>query len=236
MMFMPISAGAILIRDRRHLDAAFQQSAPYLFHLRPDEDPIERHRQTNAAVQQAVRRSEDLGLTSALRPRLLRASAAEDGREHRASCIGWSRRQPISRPCMSPRRTSSASDICRGGSLRPVRKVDRLQDTLRARYNLSGKGWITATTLEGRRVLRVTMMNPHTEVLASGSSPRGLREEAGGRLPLREVQRGCEKGAGSGIRSRPFLSSRLHDRRMRPIGSRAARDLRSGPVDPPRAG
>jgi L-2,4-diaminobutyrate decarboxylase len=38
MMWMPISAGAVLVRERRHLDAAFRQSAPYLFHLRPGEE------------------------------------------------------------------------------------------------------------------------------------------------------------------------------------------------------
>jgi L-2,4-diaminobutyrate decarboxylase len=33
---------------------------------------------------------------------------------------------------------------------------------LRERYNRSGEGWITATNLAGRRVLRVTVMNPRT--------------------------------------------------------------------------
>jgi L-2,4-diaminobutyrate decarboxylase len=37
MLFMPISLGAVLLRERRHLDAAFQQSAPYLFHPQPGE-------------------------------------------------------------------------------------------------------------------------------------------------------------------------------------------------------
>ena len=38
----------------------------------------------------------------------------------------------------------------------------RLNRELRERYNLSGEGWITATNLDGRRVLRVTLMNPRT--------------------------------------------------------------------------
>ena len=37
MMFMPISASAVLFRERRHLDRTFDQSAPYLFHPRPGE-------------------------------------------------------------------------------------------------------------------------------------------------------------------------------------------------------
>jgi L-2,4-diaminobutyrate decarboxylase len=40
--------------------------------------------------------------------------------------------------------------------------LDRLNRELRDRYNLSGEGWITGTNLDGRRVLRVTIMNPRT--------------------------------------------------------------------------
>ena len=40
--------------------------------------------------------------------------------------------------------------------------LDRINRELRERYNLSGEGWITATNLDGRRVLRVTIMNPRT--------------------------------------------------------------------------
>jgi L-2,4-diaminobutyrate decarboxylase len=40
--------------------------------------------------------------------------------------------------------------------------LDQLNRELRERYNRSGEGWITATNLDGRRVLRVTMMNPRT--------------------------------------------------------------------------
>jgi glutamate/tyrosine decarboxylase-like PLP-dependent enzyme len=39
---------------------------------------------------------------------------------------------------------------------------DALNRELRARYNREGTGWITATELGGRPVLRVTMMNPRT--------------------------------------------------------------------------
>ncbi len=39
---------------------------------------------------------------------------------------------------------------------------DALNRELRPRYNREGTGWITATVLDGRPVLRVTMMNPRT--------------------------------------------------------------------------
>jgi L-2,4-diaminobutyrate decarboxylase len=41
-------------------------------------------------------------------------------------------------------------------------ELDDLNRRIRERYNASGEGWITATNLSGRRVLRVTMMNPRT--------------------------------------------------------------------------
>jgi L-2,4-diaminobutyrate decarboxylase len=52
-----------------------------------------------------------------------------------------------------PGRTSSASEI---------ERIDALNRALRPLYNREGTGWITATVLDGRPVLRVTMMNPRT--------------------------------------------------------------------------
>jgi L-2,4-diaminobutyrate decarboxylase len=40
--------------------------------------------------------------------------------------------------------------------------LDELNRRIRERFNATGEGWITATMLNGRRVLRVTMMNPRT--------------------------------------------------------------------------
>jgi L-2,4-diaminobutyrate decarboxylase len=51
------------------------------------------------------------------------------------------------------RKSSQASD---------VERIDALNRELRSRYNREGTGWITATILDGRPVLRVTMMNPRT--------------------------------------------------------------------------
>jgi L-2,4-diaminobutyrate decarboxylase len=47
--------------------------------------------------------------------------------------------------------------------------LDVVNREIREQYNRSGKGWITATLLGGRRVLRVTMMNPR-------STPAHIRE------------------------------------------------------------
>jgi L-2,4-diaminobutyrate decarboxylase len=44
----------------------------------------------------------------------------------------------------------------------PDDRLDALNLELRTAYNRDGDGWITSTVLGGRRVLRVTMMNPRT--------------------------------------------------------------------------
>ena len=51
--------------------------------------------------------------------------------------------------------------------------LDDVNREIRERYNRSGLGWITSTLLDGRRVLRVTMMNPrstraHVRVMIDG--------------------------------------------------------------------
>jgi len=56
--------------------------------------------------------------------------------------------------------------------------VDAMNRELRARYNRSGKGWITLTVLDGRPVLRVTLMNHrtrtrHTRALLDGLAAEG---------------------------------------------------------------
>ena len=59
------------------------------------------------------------------------------------------------------------------------RAGDAFNSELRERYNASGRGWITATNLEGRRVLRVTIMNPRTTPAHLAELLKGLGEVAG---------------------------------------------------------
>jgi L-2,4-diaminobutyrate decarboxylase len=59
--------------------------------------------------------------------------------------------------------------------------ADARNARLRARYNRSGAGWITTTVLGGRRVLRVTVMNPrttdaHLAALVDGLAAAGAEE------------------------------------------------------------
>jgi L-2,4-diaminobutyrate decarboxylase len=56
--------------------------------------------------------------------------------------------------------------------------LDAVNRELRERYNRSGAGWITATDLDGRRVLRVTIMNPRTTPDHMREVVEGLAREA----------------------------------------------------------
>lgn len=56
--------------------------------------------------------------------------------------------------------------------------LDEMNRELRERYNRSGRGWITSTVLDGRRVLRVTLMNPRTSEEHVIRLMAGLTEEA----------------------------------------------------------
>ncbi|MCX5762469.1 MAG: hypothetical protein NTW72_13365, partial [Gemmatimonadetes bacterium] len=60
--------------------------------------------------------------------------------------------------------------------------LDALNLALRERYTGSGRGWITTTVLGGRRVLRVTMMNPRTQSSHVATLLDGLATEGAGLL------------------------------------------------------
>jgi L-2,4-diaminobutyrate decarboxylase len=65
-----------------------------------------------------------------------------------------------------------------------VARIDALNRELRSRYNTEGTGWITATVLDGRPVLRVTMMNPrtggeHVRALLDGLTAKAKEIESG---------------------------------------------------------
>jgi L-2,4-diaminobutyrate decarboxylase len=57
-------------------------------------------------------------------------------------------------------------------------RIDQLNRELRPRYNREKSGWITATVLDGRPVLRVTMMNPRTGAEHLRALLDGLAEKA----------------------------------------------------------
>ncbi|MFN8668492.1 MAG: pyridoxal-dependent decarboxylase [Gemmatimonadaceae bacterium] len=161
MMLMPLAAGMVLVRDAAVLDRAFAQSAPYLFH------------QTQGAPVL------DLG------PRSLQCSRRGDVLKVWASILRYGQsgiaafydylcdltaefhRMVAAHPRFEALHLPETNILCfrfTGGLEGGVEasRLDECNRELRERYNASGAGWITATLLNGRRVLRVTIINPRT--------------------------------------------------------------------------
>jgi L-2,4-diaminobutyrate decarboxylase len=170
MMLLPLSAGMLLARDERDLDAAFAQRAPYLFHGAAGERTLDQ----GVRSFQCSRRADALKLWVALS-------------RYGASGIG----ALYDRLCATARAlweaTAERRDVvalhepeCNILSFRWVgvgslddERLDAINLGARETYNASGHGWITTTMLGGRRVLRATIMNPRT----SADDGRAMLEE-----------------------------------------------------------
>jgi L-2,4-diaminobutyrate decarboxylase len=178
MMWMPISLGAVLVRDHRHLDAAFQQSAPYLFHIRPGES---RSRDTGTRTLQCSRRFDALKLWICLRHYGADHFAALA--EQTVASTRYLYDSLLAAADFEPMHPPESNILCfrhLPAHLRdaPDREIDAFQSDLRAAYNASGQGWITTTVLHGRRVLRVTLINPATAPRHLDTLLERLRETA----------------------------------------------------------
>ena len=159
MMLMPLASGVVLVRDERDLDAAFAQRAPYLFHGVEGERSFDQGKRSF----QCSRRVDALKVWVALQ----RYGAEGLGALYDHLCatartlhdaIG---RQPGFEALHEPEANILCFRYVGDRSLDPER-LDALNLRLREDFNRSGEGWITTTVLGGRRVLRVTVMNPRT--------------------------------------------------------------------------
>ncbi len=163
MMLMPLAAGMVLVRDRRDLSAAFTQRAPYLFHGAVDESP-----DLGTSSFLCSRRGDALKVWVALQ----RYGADGIGALYEHLCAGSHalHDRMLARDDFAPVHAPMSNILCFrwvGAEGEPMRALhaaaaDRITDLVRARYNASGDGWLTVTTLGGQRVLRVTIMNPRT--------------------------------------------------------------------------
>ncbi|MEO7084077.1 MAG: aminotransferase class I/II-fold pyridoxal phosphate-dependent enzyme [Gemmatimonadaceae bacterium] len=159
MMLMPTQAGMLLVRDERDLDSAFSQRAPYLFH----DTPGERVWDNGTRNFICSRRAEVFKLWVSLQ----RYGAAGFAELHDYFCAltrsMWE--EIATRPEFEAMHEPESNILCFryiGNGAHADAELDRINRELRERYNVSGEGWITATNLDGRRVLRVTLMNPRT--------------------------------------------------------------------------
>jgi L-2,4-diaminobutyrate decarboxylase len=180
MMWMPISAGAVFIRQGRHLDAAFQQSAPYLFHLRPGEI---RSRDSGQRTLQCSRRLDALKIWVCLQH--YGADFFGEQLEHTLRLAEGLHRRLREAPDFEPLHAPESNILCFRYLPEEVRSLspeatDAFQADTRERLNASGRAWITATVLDGRRVLRVTLINPETRDEQLDTLLRAIRDTAPG--------------------------------------------------------
>jgi L-2,4-diaminobutyrate decarboxylase len=159
MMLMPLTASVVLVRHEADLEAAFSQRAPYLFHGKSGARAWDQglrsftcSRRIDAfKVWVAVQRHGADGL-GALYDHL----CANARRMHAAV---------VSHPEFAPIHEPESNILCFryvGSPALAEDRQERVNLRTREEYNRSGTGWVTTTMLGGRRVLRVTLMNPRT--------------------------------------------------------------------------
>lgn len=160
MMLLPLSAGVVLVREERELERAFAQKAPYLFHGDAEEERV-----VDQGVRsfQCSRRADALKVWVALHRYGARGIGALY--DHLCATARALHEEVVERGDFEALHAPESNILCFrwvGDRSLGDAALDALNRELRERYNRSGAGWITATTLGGRRVLRVTVMNPRT--------------------------------------------------------------------------
>ena len=152
MMLLPLQAGLVLVRTERDLENAFAQHAPYLFHSGDGERVVDQ----GVRSFLCSRRADVLKLWLALQ----RYGADGIGAlyDHLCATTRAFHAMLAAHPAFEPLHEPECNILC----FRWVGGDDEANRLLRERFNRSGAGWITTTILGGRRVLRVTIMNPRT--------------------------------------------------------------------------
>ncbi len=169
MMLLPLATGMVLTRDERDLERAFAQQAPYLFHAGKSTRIIDQGIRSFQCSRRAdvlklwivMQRFGSKGLGQLYDHLCNTARLLYEAIENRDDFQNL--HEPESnilcfrylgaRGKVSERKSTSGAD---------AKRIDDLNRAVRPLYNKEGSGWITATVLDGRPVLRVTMMNPRT--------------------------------------------------------------------------
>ncbi|MDQ6717467.1 MAG: pyridoxal-dependent decarboxylase [Gemmatimonadota bacterium] len=166
-MLLPLSAGMLLVRDERDLEGAFTQQAPYLF----KGSDAERNPDQGRKSFQCSRRADVLKLWVALQ----RYGAKGIGELYDGLCATTRElyEMIVEHPLFEALHEPESNILCfrYAGS-------DDLNRELRPSFNRNGSGWITSTVLDGRPVLRVTIMNPRTSSSHLSALLDGLSAEA----------------------------------------------------------
>lgn len=156
MMFMPLAAGAVLVREGRRLRGAFEQDAPYLFspvrNRVGDVGPftLACSQRFDALKIWLVWQAYGAGLFAAMAEATCATAQAAHG-----LCEASPRLEPAHAPqsnilCLRLRRAPSGA------------AGDRLHWRVKEAVNASGRAYISSTVLDGRRCLRLVVMNPRS--------------------------------------------------------------------------
>jgi L-2,4-diaminobutyrate decarboxylase len=159
MMFLPLAIGALLVRDERLLEGAFSQRAPYLF----DGQATDRVWDQGVRSFQCSRRADVLKLWVALER--YGTSALGVLYDHLCATASAIHDSVLRRAVFRAGPEPECNILCFryvGDATRNEAELDSLNTWLRRRFNRSGHGWITGARLDGREVLRMTVMNPRT--------------------------------------------------------------------------
>ncbi|HEV7838029.1 MAG TPA: aspartate aminotransferase family protein [Gemmatimonadaceae bacterium] len=165
MMLLPLAGGLVLVRNEHDLERAFAQQAPYLFHAGKSERILDQ----GIRSFQCSRRADILKLWFVIH----RFGSNGIGKlyDHLCSTARMLYERIEERDDFESLHEPESNILCfrylgRGGRKATSEveraRIDALNRELRSRYNKEASGWITATVLHNRPVLRVTMMNPRT--------------------------------------------------------------------------
>jgi L-2,4-diaminobutyrate decarboxylase len=187
MLLLPLSAGVVLVREERWLEAAFSQAAPYLFHAGADAHDVAHAEEFDRAPRvwdQGVRSFQCSRRADAIKAWVAFQRYGADGLAalYDRLCALAERlharlaAHPAFEVLHAPESNILSFRYAGADDRGEPAAADAVNGRLRARYNRSGAGWITATVLAGRPVLRVTVMNPRTTDAHLDALVRGLAD------------------------------------------------------------
>jgi L-2,4-diaminobutyrate decarboxylase len=173
MMFMPLSAGGVLVRNRAHLAAPLKEQAPYLFGSDRRWPDIG---QLTIACSQRFDALKIWILWRVYGKQLWDALTTHTCDVARAAFQYCSQSRSL-RPTHEPH----SNILCFHLRRQFGDDSDRQHWAIKEKLNESGFGYISSTVLDSRRVLRLVVMNPRTSVTDVQDVLRRVEQIAGAR-------------------------------------------------------
>jgi glutamate/tyrosine decarboxylase-like PLP-dependent enzyme len=157
MLFMPLAAGAVLVRKGKNLRGAFEQNAPYLFSLSRREYPdiapftIACSQRMDAVKTWLTWRAYSGGIWDELISGVCQVARA---------AYDYCARSRVLEPLHVPQSNILCFRLRRAGG--SPKAVDRLHWEVKEAVNARGRAYLSSAVLDGRRVMRLVVMNPRT--------------------------------------------------------------------------